>query len=143
MLGHVAEVGGEGGVDPLPVVAGRADRAGDRLDQPVHALVEQRQVELLLAREVLVEHRLADSGPFRDLVHRRGVVAAGDEDLYGRVQQLPPAGEPRQAGSPGSSGRSGGHCVLRVGMMSANDSPRSRRRRPFDRRAALGGGPSP
>ena len=70
----------------------------------LHALVEQRQVELLLAGEVLVEDRLADPGPLRDLVHRRRVVAAGDEDLHGRVEQLAAAGKPREPGSPRASG---------------------------------------
>jgi hypothetical protein len=44
---------------------------------------------------VLVEDRFADPGPFRDLIHRRGVVAAGDENLHGRVEQLPTTSESR------------------------------------------------
>ena len=60
----------------------------DPVDQLLHALVEQREVELLLAGKVLVEDRLADPGPLGDLVHRRRVIATGDENLHGRVEQL-------------------------------------------------------
>jgi hypothetical protein len=63
---------------------------------------------------VLVQNRLADPGPLRDLVHRRRVVAARHENLRGGVEQLPSAREAREAGSPGAGGRSGGHRVLRV-----------------------------
>src|ERR1700743_1235964 len=94
VLRHVLEVRGEGRVAPLPVVRCRPDRAGHGLDQPADALAEQRQVKILLAGKVLVEDRLADAGPFRDLIHRRGVVAARDEYLPGRVEQLPTASEP-------------------------------------------------
>src|ERR1700753_2032858 len=95
VLRHVLEVRGEGRVDPLPVVRRRPDRAGHGLDEPADALVEQRQVEILPARKVLVEDRLAAAGPSRDLIHRRGVVAARAEYLHGRVEQLPTASEPR------------------------------------------------
>jgi hypothetical protein len=44
---------------------------------------------------VLVKDWFADACPLSDLVHRRGVVAARDEDLHGRVEQLPAAGKPR------------------------------------------------
>src|ERR1700761_3328475 len=86
VLGHVPEVSSEGRVDPLPVVARRPDRIGDGLNEFVHAFVKQCQIEVLLARKVLVEDRLADAGAFRDLVHRRRMVTACDENLHGRVQ---------------------------------------------------------
>ncbi|GHJ31200.1 hypothetical protein TPA0910_56330 [Streptomyces hygroscopicus subsp. sporocinereus] len=60
-------------------------------------LVEQGQVQLELAREVLVEHRLADSGALGDVVHRGRVVALGDEDLLGGPQELMTSGSARQA----------------------------------------------
>src|SRR5262249_31895064 len=83
--------------DPLPVFVRRAERHPDRFDQLLHALVEQREIEILLAREVLVEDGFADPGAIGDLVHRRRVVAAGDEDLPGCVKQLAAARQPGQA----------------------------------------------
>ena len=56
-----------------------------------HGLVEQREVEVELAGEVLVEHRLGDAGALGDVVHRGGVVALGDEHLEGGLEQLGPA----------------------------------------------------
>src|SRR5262249_12563850 len=44
-----------------------------------------------LRREVLVQDRLRDSGRGRDVVHRRGVEAAGGEHLAGDVEELAPA----------------------------------------------------
>ena len=64
-------------------------------------LVEQREVEVELAREVLVEHRLADAGALGDVVHRRRVVALGDEDLLGGAEQLLAPGRPGQPGAAG------------------------------------------
>src|SRR5581483_2712076 len=90
------EVSAERGAHPLLVLIGGAQRAPDGLDQAVHALVQQRQVQLQLAGEVLVEHRLADSGALRDLVHGSGVVPTLDEYLKGRVEKLPPPFVPRQ-----------------------------------------------
>jgi len=46
---------------------------------------------------VLVEDGLADPGAVGDLVHRRGVVPAGDEDLPGCIKQLAAARKPGQA----------------------------------------------
>ena len=88
----------DGGVDPRPVVVGAAHRLGDPLGQLGDVLLEQREVELPLAREVLVEHGLADPGAVGDVVHRRGVEALGDEDVLGGAQQLQAARTPRQAG---------------------------------------------
>jgi hypothetical protein len=45
------------------VVRRGGQRLADSADQALGVLVEQRQVELQLAREVLVEHGLADAGP--------------------------------------------------------------------------------
>ena len=72
-----------------------------RLDDRVARLVEQREVELELAREVLVEHRLGDAGPLGDVVHRGGVVALGDEDLQRGLEQL---GAPGGARHPAAAG---------------------------------------
>ena len=51
-------------------------------------LVEQGAVQLQLAREVLVEHGLADARALGDVVHRRRVVAVGDEQLVRCPEQL-------------------------------------------------------
>ncbi|GHI87550.1 hypothetical protein Sxan_49140 [Streptomyces xanthophaeus] len=63
-------------------------------------LVQQRQVQVELAREVLVEHRLADPGALGDVVHRGSVVPLRDEDLLSRAQELVPSGSARQSRAP-------------------------------------------
>ena len=72
LAAYVLEVGTEGGGHPLLGIGVRAERIAHRLQQGVHALVEQGQVELELAGEMLVEHGLADAGAFGDLIHRGG-----------------------------------------------------------------------
>src|SRR6266851_1412901 len=110
---HEVEERGEGGADPLLVVRRGRERGADGVGQRLHALIEQGEVELELAREMLVQHGLADASPLGDLVHRRGVVPLRDEDLLGRPKQLPAPGLPRQprAGRPGLRGC--GHETLR------------------------------
>ena len=88
------------------------DASASRTDglEGLGAGVEQGQVELELAGEVLVEDRLADAGLGGDGVHGRGVVARRDEDLAGGVQQLAAAlgaaqPPPRRRGA--GNGRSG------------------------------------
>jgi hypothetical protein len=49
-------------------------------DDFVAGRVEQCEVEVELAREVLVEHGFGDPGALGDVVHRGGVVSLGDED---------------------------------------------------------------
>ena len=56
-----------------------------------HALadvVEQRQVQVLLGVEVLVEHGLGDAGGVGDVVHRRAVEAVLREHLHRHVEDL-------------------------------------------------------
>ncbi|GAA3046398.1 hypothetical protein GCM10020000_27860 [Streptomyces olivoverticillatus] len=67
------------------------------MQQVLAVLVQQGQVEVELAREVLVEHRLADAGALGDVVHRRRVVPLRHEDLLGRAQELIASGSARQA----------------------------------------------
>jgi hypothetical protein len=86
LAAHVLEVGAERGGDPLLGIGVRAERVAHSLHQGVHALVEQRQVELELAGEVLVEHGLADARAVGDLIHRGGVIPLGYEHLERRVQ---------------------------------------------------------
>ncbi|GAA0657115.1 hypothetical protein GCM10009548_24810 [Streptomyces malaysiensis subsp. malaysiensis] len=63
-------------------------------------LVEKGQIQLQLAREVLVEHRLADPGALGDVIHRGRVVALCDEDLLRGSQELITSGSARQARTP-------------------------------------------
>ena len=65
------------------------ERLAHERSRIVAVLVEQGEVEVELAREVLVEHGLGDPGPLGDVVHRGGVVA--------RTRRRPP-GPPRAAG---------------------------------------------
>ena len=67
--------------------------------------LQEGEVELPLAREVLVEHRLADPGAVGDLVHGRGVEALRHEDLLRRLEQLEAPRAPREA--RGAAGRGG------------------------------------
>ena len=83
---HVLEVRAEGGGDPLLGVRVRPQRVAHGVQQRAHALVEQGQVELELAGEMLVEHGLADARAFGDVIHRGGVVPLGYEHLKRRVQ---------------------------------------------------------
>ena len=73
-------------------------------------LVEQREVEVELAREVLVEHRFGDPGPVGDLVHGGGVVAGLDEHRLGGVEQLGAALAARHPLSAGGRVRAGHAC---------------------------------
>src|SRR5699024_1419628 len=52
------EEGRDGPVDPVLVVAGVLQRVEDEGLEPVALALEEREVELELAREVLVQHRL-------------------------------------------------------------------------------------
>ncbi|GAA1495652.1 hypothetical protein GCM10009628_06540 [Paeniglutamicibacter kerguelensis] len=55
-------------------------------------LVQQRNVELALAGEVLVEHGFGDLGDLGDFIHRSTVEAMGDEYLVRGLQKLAAAG---------------------------------------------------
>jgi hypothetical protein len=65
---------------------------------------------------VLVEHGLRHPSALGDVVHRGGVVALGDEDLEGRLEQLDASfasRHPTAAGSRGIDvGLACGHVVL-------------------------------
>ena len=99
-------------------------------------LVEQREVEVELAREVLVENRFRHPGPVGDLVHGRGVVAAGDEDGLGGLEQLGTAlraRQPRAAGRGrvGRAHRSPRQCPSAAVMLRIGGSARRDRTRPL------------
>jgi hypothetical protein len=67
----VGEVGVHRRGDAQFVVGRRRQGCADRVQQGLAVLVQQSQIELQLAREVLVEHGLADACPLGDVVHRR------------------------------------------------------------------------
>ncbi len=95
------EVGGDRRRHAFLVVVGRTQRGVQALEQLLAAVVEQGEVEVELAREMLVEHRLADAGPLGDLVHGRCVVAVGDEHVAGGSEELGTARQPGQAHAAG------------------------------------------
>ncbi len=64
--------------------------------------LEQGEVEVQLAGEVLVEHRLGDPGAFGDVVHGGRVIALRDEHLEGGRQQLRAALAARQPAAAGA-----------------------------------------
>ena len=92
LLGPVAdrelEVRAEARLDAFPSGGRAARRVREPVEQAPPRVVEQLGVERALAREVLVEDRLRDAGPFRDLVHRRLVEAGVREQLARDRQQL-------------------------------------------------------
>src|SRR5690606_7960355 len=90
------------GLHALLVVLGRGQRRAGGVDDLAARLVEECEVEIELAREVLIEHRLGDPRALGDVVHRGRVEALGDEDLERRRQQLGAALAARQARAPGA-----------------------------------------
>ena len=72
----------------------------DAGQQLLDAGVDQRQVEVELAGEVLVQDRLADGRAVGDVVHGRRVEPLGDEHVLRGAQELQPAGAPGQPGKP-------------------------------------------
>ena len=86
--GDPAEVGLEAELGLALAARGAGRGLRDRGDHPLADLVDQRQVEVLLGVEVLVEHRLGDAGGIGDVVHRGAVVAVAGEDLDRDVEDL-------------------------------------------------------
>ena len=89
------------------------ERLAHGRDEPLGSLVQQREVELELAREVLVEHRFGDAGALGDVVHRRRVVALRHEHLPRGIEQLDAARGTRQA----RAARGGAPARARVGVL--------------------------
>ena len=97
---HEAEVSPKSGLDlAVGILGGRGGRQ-DRLLELTAGVFQQLPVKGPLRLEVLVEHRLRDAGPIRDVVHRRAVETAVGEDLKGDVKQLPPPLWSGKADSP-------------------------------------------
>src|SRR5262249_17852315 len=113
---HEVEERPEGRGHALLVVRGRRERVPHHADELVHALVEQREIELQLAGEMLVEHGLADAGSLGDLVHGCRVVTLGDEYFLSRAEQLPAPCRARQPRTSRTvcSGLRCGHESLRM-----------------------------
>ena len=83
---------GEVGVhDRLHPIVRRLCQRGalvDPGDQPFAGGIEDGEIEVQLPGEVLVEGRLGHPRVVGDLVHARGVVATGNEDVPGRVEEF-------------------------------------------------------
>jgi hypothetical protein len=108
------EVGLDRAAHPLLVVVGGGHRALHLRHDRVTVGVEQRQIELELSGEVLVEDGLGNARALRDVVHRGGVVPLRHEDLLRRLQELLAARGTRQARGPACRRRASrpyGHAV--------------------------------
>src|SRR5205807_4881717 len=79
-----------GGTQPLTVVGGGSQSLAHTRHQIVDVSVQDRQIQLELARKVLVENGFAYPGALGDLVHTGGVVATVDENVAGGDEQLTP-----------------------------------------------------
>ena len=67
--------------------------AGDEATELGSVLLEQREIQRLLGREVAIEHRLGDMGGGRDVVEPRARVAALGEEAGGLLEEdRPPCG---------------------------------------------------
>ena len=98
MLGRPAEVGGESLLGAIAAVGGVTRRLRDRVEHPVAHLVEQCTVEVGLAVEVLVQHRLGDAGGLGDVVHRGPVVPRTAELVDRDIEDLLSAGVGGESG---------------------------------------------
>ena len=90
--------------ESLAVVGRGAQRLPHTGHQDVDMLLQHGQIQVQLAREVLVKNRFTDSGSISDLVHTGGVETPIDKQIAGRFEQLPPAlvtGHPATAGAFG------------------------------------------
>ena len=64
------------------------DPGGDRLGEPRRQLVDQREEQRLLVREVVVDGALRRAGRVDDVVHESPVIPFPREDLPRRVEDL-------------------------------------------------------
>ena len=118
VVGHPPEVGPEPELGLALAVGGLGRRLGDRIEQAVADLVEQRLVQVALRVEVLVQHRLGDTRGLGHVVHRRAVEAGRREDLERDIEDLFASGGGR---------KSLGHCYWMVtGITSFGQRPFSR-----------------
>src|SRR5438093_11013784 len=91
----------------------RPDRGLELAAQPLYAVEHDREVQLLLARQVPVERTLADPARLDHVVHLDLVVVAPREDRFRRTQDpvaQPRGGRAAATGAPESGlGKGGGH----------------------------------
>jgi hypothetical protein len=74
------------------VVGGGLHRGAHPGDKGVAVRVEQGEVQLQLARKVLIQHWFGDAGALGDVIHRGSVITLCDEHLLrGGQQLLPPS----------------------------------------------------
>ncbi len=112
ILGHPPKVGAEPHLGLFFAVGGACHCLADGGAQTVAGFFEQRQVQILLAVEVLVEHRLGDTGGIGHVVHRRRMEAVAGEDLHRDIEDLLTAGGCRQAHA---------HVVDLIGLPEGNN----------------------
>src|SRR5690606_14634406 len=82
------------------VALGDVDRALAR-QLAVAPVVDQREQQRALVREVVVERAHADARRVGDLLHRRRLVALDREAALGRHQQAPAGGDAARLGAAG------------------------------------------
>ncbi|GHD69840.1 hypothetical protein GCM10010317_076190 [Streptomyces mirabilis] len=70
------------------------------MQQGLAVLVQQREIQVELAREVLVENRLADARALGDVVHGGRVIPLRNEYFLGGAEELVASGTARQASAP-------------------------------------------
>ncbi|CRK51483.1 hypothetical protein RHCRD62_30147 [Rhodococcus sp. RD6.2] len=98
------------GAHALTVVGRRPECLTDTRDEAVHVALEHCEVEVELAGEVLVQHRLTDARAFGDLVHACRVVSATDEHLARGLEQLESASVAGESGAALRTLSPGGRC---------------------------------
>jgi len=116
---HELEVGGDGGGNALLVFGGGRQGRPDQIQELAGVLVEQGQIEIQLAREVLVQNGFGDSGAVGDLIHRCGVVSGLDEHFLCSLEKLRPPCRARQPHAASSCIRA--HRHLWCPFRSADD----------------------
>ena len=125
------EVRRDRSADALLVVRGGLKGRPKGVEEYGDAVVEQGDVEIELAGEVLVEDRLAHPRSLGDVVHRRGVIALGDEDLASGTQHLCAAllaRKPRGSGFGWERIPGRGHVAMLVPERASTPVPWSHRR---------------
>lgn len=88
VLGHHLEEGADGRGHAVAILRRRPNGIGDGGEQTGKLGVQEVQVELAFAGEVLIEHRLGDASRLGDVIHGRGVVTALGKNVVGHAEEL-------------------------------------------------------